>query len=520
MRAIPPLACLLALTAAGCTADNPRACGPGDPCRDPAFPFCDINGAVAGLPGDCLAVTCTPAEFVACDGDNELSCDSSGANYETRVCERGCDPTSGGCRLCDPNETACTNGTVATCDANGAVVSSTPCPLGCFESEPRCRQVDPSNDLATYLDMAASAPPIDAVGPLVVDTLSGTILSSDTGGTLGIPSFQLPAPSGGVAIRIFVTSRATIGDLSFSVDQNFNSPPPAAVFVSAGDIVIGGTINAGIGYAAQDQFGPYSPGSLISGPCAGHEGRYIHDPNADYVIGAGGGGNGSAGSNGGGIPGPGTLDGAIGGAANGDASIEPLAGGCAGGGLRNTFTGAIIANYTGGGGGALQLVSATSIRLEAGASILANGAGGYQAIEGGAAGGAGGSILLEAPSVSLAPGSAITANGGSGAGGDRGSSNTSGHDGGRTTSRAPSVTPSGAVCAAPAECGSSGSGGALEGPPTDGEGITFDNQHNRYAGGGGGAPGRIRINTADASFTQASDAIISPAASTGTLRTR
>jgi hypothetical protein len=41
---------VLAITLAGCTKDNPRACGPGDPCTDPAFPFCDIDGVVGGLP--------------------------------------------------------------------------------------------------------------------------------------------------------------------------------------------------------------------------------------------------------------------------------------------------------------------------------------------------------------------------------------------------------------------------------------------------------------------------------------
>jgi hypothetical protein len=245
MRSI--LIATAALALAGCTADNPRACGPGDPCRDPAFPFCDLNGAVAGLPGDCLAVTCTAGDFIACDGDNEIRCDSSGANYSTVMCERGCDPASDGCRLCDPDETACTNGTVATCDSSGAVVSSMACPLGCFENEPRCRQVDPSNDLASYLDLASAGPDITATGQVLINTETGVAYSFDAGGPLDIPTFLIPATTGGVPIRVFVVHSISVEDVA--IDRNPTQPSPALALVAAGDILISGSFDVGAGWA-------------------------------------------------------------------------------------------------------------------------------------------------------------------------------------------------------------------------------------------------------------------------------
>jgi len=203
------LAVVVAAAVVGCTKDNPRACGDGDPCTDPTAPFCDLDGLVAGVPGACIAVACTPGEFAACDADRAIQCNAAGDNYETVVCERGCDPLSDGCRLCDPNETACTNGITATCDASGAIIDQTPCPLGCFESEPRCRDVDPSNGLSTYLDTARTA--MDAVLPdgTVVDTINGTI--TDGGTPLPIPSFLVAAPADGVPLRVFVFRTLRIG---------------------------------------------------------------------------------------------------------------------------------------------------------------------------------------------------------------------------------------------------------------------------------------------------------------------
>jgi hypothetical protein len=146
------LAVAVAASAAGCTTQrNPRYCGDGA-CIDPAYPFCDVNGMFGDLKQQCVAVDCAPDAFVACRGDDELRCNATGTNYDVTRCELGCD-AAGGCRLCEANQTACTNGKVSTCDAAGNVVSSEACPLGCFEDQPRCRELDPSNNLSAYFDM-------------------------------------------------------------------------------------------------------------------------------------------------------------------------------------------------------------------------------------------------------------------------------------------------------------------------------------------------------------------------------
>ena len=145
----------------GCTKSNPAATCTNGSCRDPAYPFCDADGAIAGIPGTCIAVQCTAGQFGACRADDvSLVCSSSGDNYNAVQCANGCDPSSG-CLACAPNQTVCTNGMVASCDAMG-VQTLTPCPLGCFEDQSRCRDIDPSNRLATYMDMVQSPVDLDA----------------------------------------------------------------------------------------------------------------------------------------------------------------------------------------------------------------------------------------------------------------------------------------------------------------------------------------------------------------------
>ncbi len=86
------LALLVGLSA--CTTPNPRSCADGI-CNDPQFPFCDVEGTLGGSPNECIAVDCTPNEVVACRGNDELSCNSTGNNFEVTRCEGVCDPTAG-----------------------------------------------------------------------------------------------------------------------------------------------------------------------------------------------------------------------------------------------------------------------------------------------------------------------------------------------------------------------------------------------------------------------------------------
>src|SRR5882757_3004677 len=173
----------VALTA-GCTVPAPASCADGT-CTDPDLPFCDVGGEVAGKSLTCIAVTCTPGAFAACRGDSELTCNSVGTDYDATQCEHGCDQGTG-CRLCEPNQTVCTNGKAQTCDAAGVVTSSELCPLGCFEDQPRCRLINPSNNLAKYADMAVNAPDLDLIDPNFTTDIGTVTFGSES---VAVPNF-------------------------------------------------------------------------------------------------------------------------------------------------------------------------------------------------------------------------------------------------------------------------------------------------------------------------------------------
>lgn len=72
-------------------------------------PFCDIDGAVAGAPGTCIAVDCEPLSFHSCRAEaTALECNSAGDSYVESHCDFGCDMQLG-CKLetCDPGSLDC-----------------------------------------------------------------------------------------------------------------------------------------------------------------------------------------------------------------------------------------------------------------------------------------------------------------------------------------------------------------------------------------------------------------------------
>jgi hypothetical protein len=94
--------------AGGCgTRANPESCLDGL-CTDQAFPFCDADGALEGEPGKCIAVSCTPAEVVACRGEQALTCNAAGNDFDLVQCPLGCDAANGGCQGCATND-QCSN---------------------------------------------------------------------------------------------------------------------------------------------------------------------------------------------------------------------------------------------------------------------------------------------------------------------------------------------------------------------------------------------------------------------------
>jgi hypothetical protein len=80
-----------------CTKDNPKSCVDDGFCTDPALPFCDVDGSLGGLPGACVAVSCTPLAFQSCRGDDALVCNTSGNDFDIAHCDFGCEASTGGC---------------------------------------------------------------------------------------------------------------------------------------------------------------------------------------------------------------------------------------------------------------------------------------------------------------------------------------------------------------------------------------------------------------------------------------
>lgn len=496
------LLCLASLLASACSSErNPRACIDGV-CPDPAFPYCDYSGELEGAPRTCIAVSCTPDEFVTCRADEELHCNAAGTSYEQTRCERGCSDATAGCRLCDPNETACTNGEVATCDAAGNIVSATRCPLGCFEYEPRCRQVDPSNGLGLYFDMVASPPDLDLdLAEGTIYTATGEVFSE---GTLiaNIPTFLVPARSGATPIRVLVVGNARLGDVRVQRDADDTAltpaqTGPALAILAAGDITITGRVSATGGV-----------GALDSGTCVGVDARSRYTggggPDGGEIFeGSGGGAHAGGGAKGGEI-----IDyypGAAGGGANGTETLVPLRGGCRSGAVR--YPTSQLGNPS-PGGGAIQLTAQGSIDIVG--TIDVRGTSGLTLSVGG---GAGGSVLIEAPRVTLRDTARIIAIGGAGASGRLPTSLPSPVDTGESAAGMP-------CSEVGIYCGVGGAGASVALAATNGGPASYRYEDYSAAGGGGGGVGRIRINTPDRTYTKSSLTIEAGSSSVGTLSTR
>ena len=196
----------------------------------------------------------------------------------------------------------------------------------------------------------------------------------------------------------------------------------------------------------------------------------------------------------------------------GSGELTPLRGGCPGGRASNQ-----VANYgPGGGGGALQIASGTSITLTTMGAIAANGGGAFgpggnifcfvdTPCGNGEGGGSGGAVLLEAPTVTLDAGSGIYANGGGG------TCNVSGSAQNGQLSTTPAA---GQTCAGQTGSGGAGSAGmtaALNGQSRGG--------NDAVGGGGGGGRGRVRINV-PAGVTFNPSGTVSGVLSVGALTTR
>jgi hypothetical protein len=297
-----------------------------------------------------------------------------------------------------------------------------------------------------------------------IDTTKGIVNGCDP--TMQFFSYAAITQSdmslGSLPAALFVTGKFTIQP-GMTVTVVGNLP---LIVLALDDVNIGGLLNGSRGVAgggiASSAFtkgnGPGGGGPAMAGAGAGGGGGFCG-------LGGAGGGNGG-----------------MGGTSYGNASDVPLLGGSAGGGAGQN---------SGTGGGAVQIVSATSLQVTGLGVIQVGGGGGTW---GGSGAGSGGAILLEAPMISIA--GTLAANGGGGGGGNT-LCNT-GQDG------QPSATPAaGDTC--PTNPGGAGAAGSTINGAAPASGMF---------GGGGGAAGRIRLNTMSGAATIGPSAVISPAPAT------
>ena len=405
----------------------------------------------------------------------------------------GADLSAGGNDLAPPNS-ACSDSCSGTsslnvCAGDAGVTTST-CALGCIAS--------PAAHCGTFYPSGAVAPADLQVAGLLPITFSNTtpatVLHSDTGVIDGARAAnsdptKLEVQSGigfhvvdGVGIFDFAS--ITIPD---GVMIGLAGPNPVAL-VSAGDVAIVGVVFAGsdTGLCPPPGPGGGTAGSSTAGAAPvltsagglGAGGNGLAGPNSTYSGGAGGGHGASGGKGGDGIAGAGGAAGA----AYDDATLIPLHGGSGGGatGASNVCAGA--------GGGGVQIVSGGTITIGGGTAVGGVNAGGSGAPNGPAGGGSGGSVLLEAFTINLVANGGIASNGGGG-GGLRG-----GMSGTLSTIAAPGGTAGG-------NDGVGGVGG-VTGAIAGGLGGE--------SAGGGGAVGRIRLNSLTGAASLTGTAFLSP----------
>lgn len=433
---------LLWVLLGACEAENPRNCANGV-CEDPDFPFCDIDGAIAGNPHTCIAPSCTPSLPTACQGESSIVCDEQGTGFTSIPCEHGCNRDTFVCNHCTPDAVECVGSSLVTCGPDGDVAQTVSCVAGCGASpEAHCVHIVPKY-IPTACDVPTSNSPIDVMGAGMFDT---DLSSNCTGGVV--------VQTGGPELCVVRHSTVTI---HASAMMRFIGSRAVAL-VSDGDLTVDGTVDVS---ARMDKNGP-GGGTTASGGVS-------NTPN-----GWGGAGFHTAGGSGGSS----TTNGGAGNA--GGTSVDPATLTVLVGGPVDGFT---MSPSSGGGGGALTLISCRGAVVVSG-TINAGGGGGYGGgillamLLGGSGGGAGGNVVLQGLDVRVT--GRLFANGGSGGAGKPTNQATgaNGFDGNA------GVMPSPGGAATGTGEGVGGTGGYLNLP--GGAGGRYTGAGTSAGGGGGG----------------------------------
>ncbi|MCW5802271.1 MAG: hypothetical protein KIT31_07780 [Deltaproteobacteria bacterium] len=448
-------------------------------CKNPAQ-YCDFDGSVAGTPGLCLDIECTPGQFETCRADDTSAvCNAAGDNLEVQTCDLGCDPATG-CNTCTPNTVTCDGDILRTCNAAGALANET-CTAGCISSPtPHCAHIIPR-----YLPDVCDTP---APSPELVISSSGTFDTSlDLNCNGGIIQ-QVGGPE--ICVVHYGTITIEPGSELQVVGRDSSggiTGGRAIAFVADRDLSVAGILDI----AARR--GDLLNASTSSGPGGGFTGS----GGGVAIDGSARAGGGAGFRTAGGAGGSTTTDG---GAMNaGAASVDPITSAILVGGPHNS----------GGGGGAMTLVACRGA-LNVSGVIAAGGGGGIgglvlgNGITGGGGGGAGGYVVFQGLKVTVT--GEVYANGGGGGGGRVPSGiGASGKDGDRSES-----------CAAAATFnmgeGAGGVGGCLAARPTNGKRPI---SAGTSPGGGGGSMGFFQ------SYTPTIDAaVLTPSAASPAFQER
>lgn len=397
---------LVLVLVAACTKPNPLSCLDGT-CDDPRYPFCDVNGDIAGEPNTCIEGQCEPNAIAGCQGDDLVTCNANGTNFETSECEFGCQGTdaNASCNLCTPNASTCDGDTIRHCGADGRIASIEACGGTCVaDPEARCTHIVPRY-LPNVCDERAGAAELTFTNSATFDT---DLDSNCNGGVI------LQAGAANICVvrygRIVVQSGVDVTVVGGR----------ALALVSDTDTTIAGFLDLSAG---PDRNGPgggtLRSGGFITEPCGGFGG-------AGFATRGGHGGNSTAdgGSNNGGpqMSDPATLPVLIGGPQSHDVGTT----------------------FKGGGGGAATIVSCEG-KVSIPGEISAGGGGGTSVLSG-SGGGAGGYVVLQGMRIEVT--GKLFANGG---GGGSGTSPANGGHNPGTTGRRDLVNENG---------GPSGNGGA------------------------------------------------------------
>jgi hypothetical protein len=437
-----------------------------------------------------LAVGCgfnvdyTPGKLQC--GANSLCPDGLVCDAPTNTCVAQATTTT----CSPPSSVTCdTRGHIVTCGANGIVTSDVGCALGCSAGSQTCAQMDVSNGLNRFLDAAAQATDmVFPTGTSTIDPNTGAVTINNASVSVGSEVVN--------GMRVFAFKSLTVNGQLLTALSSSGVPGPATVFVVAGDVAIKNLVDVS---ATTWRGGPGSLDSMAAttADCIGGRGGF--DNTTTSTKGGGGGGGGySAGAVGGASGQP--LPGGTAGKAQFDNTLVPLHGGCPGG-----EDGAGFYATPGGGGGAIQISSATRIEITGVGKIDASGGGGAGVPQtsgsAGGGGGGGGAIFLEAPVILLDGTDVVLSTKGGGGGGTGvnvdGSLIAIGEDGG--TGAAPAQ---GGYQTTPANSTAlhGGNGGTHLVAPTAGTSAALGSTLGAGSGGGAGV-GQVRFNTRDGTVT-------------------